>query len=68
MASIQQNKQKIGVSVTILTTHDKRWGCRLEIARNRYHARHRLLRQEAAQTQAALQTLDSKPRQLYLIV
>ena len=31
-----------------------------------HHARHRPLRQEVAQTQAALQTLDSKPRQLYL--
>ena len=31
-----------------------------------YHARHRTLRQGTEQTQAAVQTIGNKPRQLYL--
>ena len=58
----------IVASVTILTMHDKCYLCQLEIVRNCYHARHRSLRQEPSQTQAVVQTFDSKPRQLYLNV
>ena len=44
----------IGASVTILVMREKCCLCRLEIARNCYHAQHRPLRHEAAQTQAAV--------------
>ena len=42
--------------------------CIVVVTARSYHARHRRLHQEAAQMQAAVQTLYSKPRQLYLNV
>ena len=54
--------------LTILAMRDKCYICWLEIARNCYHARHRPLRRETAQTQTAVQTPVNIPRQLYLKV